>query len=155
RRPGLEWLQLLVPIPAFAILLASIVPFAIVKPLVDSDPGGGLGLFALTLAAFLALSAFGIWGPDRARPNGAGVAILDLRLTFLTRLAIHLFFLGALVATGIAVREPMLLIVALVMLAAEAPLSALVHRRMRDREHAPDPSAAQRTAAGSKPAAVP
>ena len=43
RRPGLEWLQLLVPIPAFAILLASIVPFAIVKPLVDSDPGGGGG----------------------------------------------------------------------------------------------------------------
>jgi hypothetical protein len=154
-RPGLEWLQLLVPIPAFAILLASIVPFAIVKPLVDSDPGGGLALFALTLAAFVALSAWAIWGPDRIRPNGAGVAILDLRLTFLTRLAIHLFFLGALIATGIAVREPMLLVVALVMLGAEAPLSVLVHRRMRDWERSTDPAGTRANVAGSEPAALP
>ena len=154
-RPGLEWLQLLVPIPAFAILLASIVPFAIVKPLVDSDPGGGLALFALTLAAFVVLGAWAIWGPDRIRPNGAGVAILDLRLTFLTRLAIHLFFLGALIATGIAVREPMLLVVALVMLGVEAPLSVLVHRRTRDWERATDPAGVRANVAGGEPAALP
>ena len=155
RRRGLEWLQLLVPIPAFVILLASIVPFAIVKPLVDSDPGGGLALFALTLAAFVALGAWAIWGPDRSRPNGAAVAILDLRLTFLTRLAIHLFFLGAIVATGIAVREPILLVVALVMLGAEAPLSVLVHRRRRDWEQASDSARARTHVAGSEPAALP
>lgn len=129
-RPALEWLQLLVPVPAFALLLASIVPFAIIKPLLDSDPGGGLALFAITLAAFVAIGAWAIWGPNRARPDGAGAAILDLRLTFLTRLAIHLFFLGALVATGIAVREPMLLVAALVMLVVEVPLAILVQRRM-------------------------
>ena len=39
RRPGLDRLQLLVPIPAFVLLIASIVPFAVVKPLVDPSPG--------------------------------------------------------------------------------------------------------------------
>src|SRR5919106_3840044 len=38
-RPGREWLQLAVPLPAFAILISSIVPFALVKPLVDPQPG--------------------------------------------------------------------------------------------------------------------
>ena len=129
RRPGLEWLQLLVPMPAFAILLISIVPFAIVRPLVDADPGGGLALFALTLGAFVALGAWAIWGPDRERPDGAREAILDLRLAFATRLAIHAFFLVALIVMGIASAEPPLLVVALVMLSAEAPLAWLTERR--------------------------
>ncbi len=35
-RPALEWIQLLVPIPAFVIFLVMQVPFWIVKPLIDS-----------------------------------------------------------------------------------------------------------------------
>ena len=44
-RRALEWLQLFVPLPAFAVLIASIWLFAQVKPMVDSDPGGGLLVF--------------------------------------------------------------------------------------------------------------
>jgi len=128
-RPGREWLQLLVPFPAFLILIASIVPFAAVKPFVDPSPGGGLVLFALTFAAFLAVAGWGILGPDRGRPNGASLAILDLRLAFVTRLAIHLFFLAALVIMGLASSEPIILAVALALLAAELPLAWLTERR--------------------------
>jgi hypothetical protein len=129
-RPTLEWAQLLVPLPAFAILLVSLVPFAILRPIVDPDVGGGLSLFGIALAAFVAVAAWATWGPDRAAPDGERIAILDLRLAFLTRLGIHLFFLAVLIVSGIAVREPVLLVVALALLAIEAPLARYVHRRL-------------------------
>jgi hypothetical protein len=128
-RPGREWLQLLVPIPAFVILIASIVPFAAVKPFVDPSPGGGLAPFALTFAVFGAVAGWGVLGPDRGRPNGESLAILDLRLAFVTRLAIHLFFVAALVIMGLASSEPVILAVALALLAAELPLAWLTERR--------------------------
>ncbi|HUF06236.1 MAG TPA: carotenoid biosynthesis protein [Candidatus Binatia bacterium] len=128
-RRALEWLQLLVPLPAFVVLTAGIVVFAILKPLVDPAPAGGLLIFWIALASFTALSAWAIWGPDRVPPDGAGEAILDLRLAFVTRLAIHLFFLVALVAIGLAVEEPILLVVSLARLAADLGLAALAHRR--------------------------
>ena len=139
-RPALDWLQLLVPIPAFAMLLTSLVPFTILKPLTDPDPGGGLALFALTLAGFVGITAWGIWGRERGSPDGAADAILDLRLAFASRLAVHLFFLGALLVMGLAAREPVLLVVALAMLAAEAPLSILTHRRLARVESATLPA---------------
>ena len=149
-----EWLQLLVPIPAFAVLLVSLVPFSLLKPMVDSDPGGGLSLFAITLAAFLAVSAWGIWGPDRGRADGAADAILDLRLAIATRLAIHLFFLAALVVIGLASREPVLLAVSVILLAAEWPLAALVRRRSR-RSGEASAARASAPADGSAEAALP
>ena len=129
RRPQLDWLQLLVPAPAFVILVASIIPFALVLPFVDPAPGGGLGLFGLTFAAFLAVAAWGVFGTDRGRPNGDAVAIVDLRIAFLMRLAIHGVFLIALFYLGLAQTAPMLLVVSLTMLAAEAPLAILTERR--------------------------
>lgn len=128
-RPRLAWLQLLVPIPAFAILLGGIMAFSILKPMTDPAPGGGLLIFWITLGLFIAISAWALWGPDRGTPDGASQAVLDLRLAFASRLAIHLVFLVALVAMGLARTEPVLLIVALGLLAAEAPLSAMAHRR--------------------------
>ena len=128
-RPALDWLQVLVPIPAFALLVASIIPFALVLPLVDPSPGGGLALFGVTFAAFLAVAWIGVFGPDRGHPNGASIAIVDLRWAFLTRLAIHGFFLIALLWLGLARTEPILLVVSLVMLAAEVPLALLTERR--------------------------
>ena len=128
-RPGREWLQLLVPVPAFVLLLGSIGAFSVLKPLVDPEPGGGLTIFWVTLAAFVAIGAWAIWGPDRGRPGGAAEAILDLRLAFAVRLAIHLVFLAALLSLGLAVEAPVLLVVALAMLGAEWPLAALVRRR--------------------------
>ncbi|MDQ2673114.1 MAG: carotenoid biosynthesis protein [Chloroflexota bacterium] len=129
RRRGLEWLQLLVPIPAFGLLLLSILPFSLLKPLVDTDPGGGLPLFAAALAAFVAIAAWAVWGPDRGRPHGAAEAILDMRLAFATRLAIHVVFLIALLWLGLATDAPMLLLVAVLMLVAELPLGMLVGAR--------------------------
>jgi hypothetical protein len=155
RRPALEWAQLLVPLPAFAILLFSLVPFSILQPIVDPGVGNGLALFAIAMAAFLAVAGWATWGPDRAMPDGAATAILDLRLTFVTRLGIHLFFVGALVVTGIAAREPILLVVALLLLAVEAPLSALVHRRLRDRDRVADAAHTRPNVAGGETAALP
>jgi hypothetical protein len=129
RRRALEWLQLLVPFPAFVVLTAAIGAFAFVKPMVDPTPGGGMGMFWIVLAAFAAVGAWAIWGPDRGTPDGAGEAILDLRLAFATRLAIHAVFLVALLWLGLAVSAPVLLVVALLMLAAELPLGMLVSSR--------------------------
>jgi hypothetical protein len=128
RRP-LEWLQLAVPLPAFGLLLAGIVPFAVLHPIVDPRPGGGMVIFAVVFAAFLAISAWGVWGSDRIRPNGARLAILDLGLALGTRVAIQGFFITALVLIGAAWELPVLLIAAAILLAAEWPLGRLVHAR--------------------------
>jgi len=130
-RPAREWLQLAIPIPAFVILLVSLVPFTVLQPVVDPTPGGGMLLFLITLAAFVGAAAWGVFGPDRGNPDGSATAILDLRLAFGTRVAIHLFFLAALVWLGLASTEPILLIVAVVLLAAELPLGVIVERRRR------------------------
>jgi hypothetical protein len=129
RRPGLEWLQLLVPLPAFAILTASIGLFAFLKPMVDSDPGGGLPIFWFCLAVFVLISAWAVWGSDRGVADGATDAILDLRLAFASRVAIHLVFLAALLWLGLATSEPVLLVIAIAMLALEWPLARMTRAR--------------------------
>jgi hypothetical protein len=153
RRPSLDWLQLLVPLPAFAVLTASIGAFAIVKPLTDPTPGGGLAVFVAVLLAFVAVTAWAVLGPDRGHADGAADAILDLRLSFASRLAIHLVFLVALVWLGLATSAPVLLVVALAMLALEAPLSWLAHRRLdaASPEAARDMGAHARSSAPSAP----
>ncbi|HET9877886.1 MAG TPA: carotenoid biosynthesis protein [Candidatus Limnocylindria bacterium] len=128
-RPVLEWLQLAVPGPAFLILLLGLVPFSLLLPVVDPAPGGGLGMFLVTLGAFCALGAYGIWGPDRPAGNGERAAMIDLHAAFGTRLAIHLVFLAALFWLGLATSQPVLLLVSLVMLALEWPLARLAHAR--------------------------
>jgi hypothetical protein len=128
-RPGMEWLQLLVPIPAFVIFLFTLAPFSLIKPLVDSTTGGGLILFLIALVGFVAAAVRGVFGPDRGEPDGSAAAILDLRLAFLTRLAVHGFFLVALLVMGLASREPVILATALALLAAELPLAVLTHGR--------------------------
>lgn len=133
-RPAREWLQLLVPLPAFVLLLAGLVPFSILRPRVDPTKGGGLWLFGVALAAFCAIAAYGVWGPRRGVPNGEGTAMLDVRAAFVTRVAIHGVFLIALFTLGIASRTPMLLVASLVLLAVEWPLAVLVHRRLASQD---------------------
>jgi hypothetical protein len=128
-RPALEWLQVAVPLPAFGLLLAAIVPFAVLHPIVDPRPGGGMVLFAVVMTAFLAIAAWGVWSSDRTNADGEGLAILDLGLALGTRVAIHGFFIAALVLIGAAPELPVLLVVALLLLAAEWPLGRLVHAR--------------------------
>lgn len=137
QRPALEWLQLAVPLPAFAILIAALVPFTMLVPIVDPTPGGGMILFVIAFAAFGAVAAYGVWGPDRGRPDGATRAILDLRLAFASRIAIHGFFLGALLVMGLATRLPIIAAVAVALLAAELPLAWLVRSRQTDLDAAP------------------
>ena len=133
-RPMGEWLQLLVPIPAFGLLLVGLVPFSIVRPVVDPAPGGGLWLFGVALAAFCAIAAYGVWGPGRGTPNGEGTAMLDVRAAFVTRVAIHAVFLIALFTLGIVGRAPMLLVASVALLAVEWPLAVLVHERLATRD---------------------
>jgi hypothetical protein len=130
-RSSLGWLQLLVPLPAFALLLIGLAPFIAIKPLVDPAPGGGGIPFLLTLLVFIAISAWAVFGTDRDRPDGESVAILDLRLATATRVAIHAFFLVSLLALGLATQLPVLLVVAVALLLAELPLARLVRRRHR------------------------
>ena len=85
-RRTLEWRQLAVPIPAFFLFLVCLVPFTIVKPLVDPTPGGGMLLFVITLAAFVGAAGWGAFGPERVTPDRSAAAILDLRLAFATRI---------------------------------------------------------------------
>jgi uncharacterized membrane protein len=150
RRRALEWLQLAVPLPAFGLLLGGIVPFAVLHPIVDPRPGGGMVIFALVFAAFLAISAWGVWGSDRIRPDGERLAILDLGLALGTRVAIHGFFITALVLIGAAWELPVLLVAAAILLAAEWPLGRLVHAR-----HTAAHAAAGRAMADGAPAPAP
>lgn len=129
RRRALEWLQLAVPLPAFGLLLAGIVPFAILHPILDPRPGGGMAIFLVVLAAFAAVSGWAIWGPDRIRSGGERLAILELGLALGTRVAIHGFFITALVLIGAAWNVPVLLGAALILLAVEWPLGRLVQAR--------------------------
>lgn len=128
--PRREWLQLLVPIPAFGLLLLPIVPFAALRPILDPSPGGGWAMFGLAVAAFGAMTAWAIWGTDRGEPDGASDAIIGLRLAFATRLAIHVIFLGAGIVLGLLASAPILMAVAAGLLALEIPLAALAHRRL-------------------------
>jgi Carotenoid biosynthesis protein len=130
RRPAREWLQLAVPIPAFAILSAAILPFHLLEPIIDPSAGGGGVLFVVTLVLFMGIAAQGVFGPDRDVPDGERTAILDLRLAVLTRIAMQGFFLAALLLMGLAFRLPVLLAVAILFLAAELPLAALVRTRL-------------------------
>ncbi len=128
-RRALEWLQLAVPIPAFVLFLFCLVPFSAIKPLVDPAPGGGLWLFLIALVVFVGIAGWGVFGPNRGTPDGSATAILDLRLAFATRVAIHCFFLAALLYLGIAASQPVIFGVAIALLAAELPIGILTLRR--------------------------
>jgi hypothetical protein len=129
RRPNLEWLQLAIPIPAFVILITAIFPFALILQLTGAEPGGGLWLFALTLAVFVAIAWVGIFGAGRQAPDGQANAIVDLRLAFFTRFSMHGFFLVALIWMGLVTQLPVLLVTSVALFAVDVVLSRLVDRR--------------------------
>lgn len=132
RRRAAEWLQLLVPVPAFGILIGSIVPYALVSTWTKAPPGGPLWLSAVAIALFAAVAWRGVFGLRRQRPERGVVAIVDLRLAFLTRLSIQAFFLGALLVMGFATQLPVLLAVSVGLLIVEFPLVQLVNARLAE-----------------------
>jgi hypothetical protein len=125
-----EWLQLLVPIPAFGILIASIVPYALVSVWTNAPTGGPLWLSALVIAVVGLVGWRGVFGARRQPPDLRVVAIVDLRLAFFTRLSIQGFFLLALLVMGLAVQLPVLLAVSVGLLTVEFPLALLVNARL-------------------------
>jgi len=128
-RPSLEWLQVAVPIPAFAVVLTSLIPFIALKWIVDPSPAGGMSMFLPTLAVFVGVALYGIWREDvNVRAYGHR-AIGEVRLALAVRLQIHGFFLVALLALGLASQHPALLAVSLALLVAELPLAWLVTAR--------------------------
>jgi hypothetical protein len=80
---------------------------------------------------------------DRGEPDGSRTAILDLRLASWTRVAIHGYFLAALLVMGLADDLPVLLVVAVVLLLAELPLALIVRRRHRREDAATNASRAR------------
>jgi hypothetical protein len=129
RWPRLEWLQVGVPIPAFAILITSIIPFAMILKWTGAEPGGGLWLFGLTLAVFVAIGLRGVFGIGRQPSDGRANAIVDLRLASFTRFSMHGFFLVSLLLMGLATQLPVLLLTSLVLFAADGWLARLVGQR--------------------------
>jgi hypothetical protein len=132
RRRALEWLQLLVPVPAFAILIGSIVPYALISVWTNAPTGGPLWLSAVAIGLFFAVAWRGVFGSRRQPPERSVVAIVDLRLAFLTRLSMQAFFLGALLVMGFATRLPVLLATSVGLLIVEFPLVQLVNARLAE-----------------------
>ena len=128
-RPALEWLQLLVPIPAFVFLVACIIPFAWSCRSSIPRPAAGSSSSPSPSPPSWRSRGWACSARTAARPNGASVAIVDLRMAFVIRFAIHGFFLIALFWLGLAQTAPILLVISLVMLAAEVPLALLTERR--------------------------
>jgi hypothetical protein len=111
-RPGLEWIQLLIPLPAYATLLAALVPFIALKGFFFPSPGGGFPVFIGALVLFLVLGGRPLWRGRRAVPP-------LLSLPLLPRLAMHAYALAAGALLGIFLRTPVLLAVSLAMLGLE------------------------------------
>jgi hypothetical protein len=138
RRRNAEWLQLAVPAPAFGILVASIFPYAAVSVWTNAPTGGPLWLSGLAIAIFVGVAWRGVFGSGRQPPERGGVAIVDLRLAFFTRLSIQAFFLGALLVMGFAMQIPVLLVVSIGLLVLEIPLGLLVNARLAEAGAGPD-----------------
>ncbi|HEX9738616.1 MAG TPA: carotenoid biosynthesis protein [Candidatus Limnocylindria bacterium] len=129
RRRGAEWLQLLVPIPAYAILIASIIPYAFISARTNAPPGGALWLSFASIGLFVMVALRGVFGTGRQPPDGQMAAIVDLRLAFFTRLSIQGFFLIALLIMGFATQLPVLLIVSVALTTVDVWLSRLIDQR--------------------------
>lgn len=129
RRSGAEWLQLLVPIPAYAILIASIIPYALISTWTNAPTGGALWLSFVCIGLFVMVALRGVFGTGRQPPDGQIVAIVDLRLAFFTRLSIQGFFLIALLIMGIATELPVLLVTSVVLILVDVWLSRLIDQR--------------------------
>jgi hypothetical protein len=129
RRRGAEWLQLLVPVPAYAILIASIIPYAVISARTNAPTGGALWLSFVCIGLFVMVALRGVFGPGRQPPDGQMAAIVDLRLAFFTRLSIQGFFLLALLIMGIATELPVLLVTSVVLILVDVWLSRLIDQR--------------------------
>ncbi len=116
RRPGMSWIQLLVPIPAYLTLLIALVPYRVLKQLLFPADGAGLPLFLAALAAFLLIGGLPLLRRQRVLPR-------PWQMPLVPRSAMHIYFLAAGMFQGIFRQVPFLLVMSLVMLAVETWLT--------------------------------
>jgi uncharacterized membrane protein len=109
-RPAWGWAQLAVPVPAYLTLLLAFSPFVVLKSRFFPQPGAGLPLFFLTLAVFVGI-AF-----RRKRPRAVAL-VRPWQMPLLPRLAMHLYFIGVVLALGLYRTAPALLVISLAMFA--------------------------------------
>lgn len=121
--PAEGWWQLSVPFLAYGGLLASLVPFiALQLTVFAANRQNTAPVFFIALAMFTAITAYALWISRRLPRDKA-----DRWLIFV-RSAIHFTFLGAIFLTGIFMQLPILLWVALAMLAVELALTSMLRR---------------------------
>ncbi len=117
------WLQLAVPFLAYGGLLTSLIPFILLQlTLFAHDKQNTAPIFAVTLAVFAGITLYGLALAHRS-PRAEPDSWLILLRGF-----IHLIFLIAILATGIYAQLPVLLWVALAMLAVEFGITFLLRR---------------------------
>lgn len=113
--------QGIVPFIAYVGLLAALVPYAALQRLYFRQVGSDGVLFGIALAAFCLVAFRGVTGSRAPRESPDNFLAA-------TRYLIHLYFLWALLAAGIAVQLPPLLFISLAMLALETLLVVHVYR---------------------------
>ncbi len=106
------WAQLLVPLPAYATLLAALVPYVLLTLLVFPAPGAGLPIFLVVLTVFVLVGGPPLLHPAPGLPRA-------WQMPLLPRLALHGYFLAVGVAAGIFWKIPFLLVMSLAMLSLD------------------------------------
>ncbi len=119
--------QAAVPFAAYVGLLLGILPYAMIQRLYLRQVGSDWILFAMAFAAFAVVTLRAVLATQRSpreRPDAYLLAV---------RYLIHLYFLWALVATGLFLQLPALLLVSVTMLLIESALVVLVARSYPER----------------------
>ncbi len=109
---SIRW-QLAVPLVAYVGLFIGFVPYVLLKVAFFPAQGGGLPIFVALALAFTSVLVYAMWRHGWPRVQRPDLWPLLARLTF------HTYFLGAIFVYGLERETPMLLVVALAMLAFE------------------------------------
>lgn len=123
RRDGRAGLwQIGVPLAAYAGLLAAMFPYTLLQALYFREVGSDWVLFWPTLALFGLAAAFAVLAQRRELREKPDAFLLGVRYL------IHLYFLWALIATGMFQQMPVLLVVSFGMLALETIIAVVVEQ---------------------------
>jgi hypothetical protein len=125
------------PLAALGAMFGSLMILIVLDELVVRyDRGGGIVWLPVTILVIGAVLvvAWGVWAL-RSAPDPTGAAPVSILVSMIVPLYFHLFFLGMLFISGIAMQLPALLGVSLAMLAASLVVHGwLVHRKLGIRQ---------------------
>lgn len=119
-----RYLQVAVPLPAYGGLLAAVSAYVFLQAVYFKQVGSDWILITLTFAAFGLVALFALRSPRRIPREAPDAYLVSVRYM------IHLYFLSALVATGIFLDAPVLLIASLTMLTLETVLVIEAERNL-------------------------